>query len=423
MASTSAGRKTDLVVIGGGPAGMAAAVFAAREGLSVTLLEKNEKLGKKLYITGKGRCNLTNVAEIEDFFAQVPHNPRFLQSAVRGFPASALMDWIEGLGVPLTVQRGGRVFPRSEKASDITRALARALHEAGVQVRFGAVAQALRTEQGILSGVRLIGGEELEAGACVLATGGMSYPATGSTGDGYALSAALGHTVRPPRPALVPFETEEQWPRTLSGLSLKNVALRVWQGGKKRYDRQGELLFTHFGISGPLAIELSSLVAEAPLSELRVALDMKPALSPETLDARLVRELAAHPKKAVSGVLAGLLPSRMAALAPGLLGIDPALPCGQVPKAGRRALGAWLKGIPLTLTGTRGLSEAVITRGGVEVREINPSTLMSKKIPGLFFAGELIDVDALTGGYNLQIAFSTGVLAGRSAAAYTNETF
>ncbi|MDR3050425.1 MAG: NAD(P)/FAD-dependent oxidoreductase [Oscillospiraceae bacterium] len=418
----------DVAVVGGGPAGMLAALTAARAGARVTLLERNEKLGKKLYITGKGRCNVTNTADFEDFFGQVPRNPRFLQAAIRGFSHVALRDVLQQLGVPTVEERGRRVFPASQKASDVTRGLARGLAEAGVDVRLSCRALALDAAYGAISGLRLENGEALAARAVILATGGASYPATGSTGDGYTLARAVGHTVHGPLPALVPLIARDVWPAALQGLSLRNVRLAARRGGRLIFDEQGELLFTHFGISGPLALALSSQAqgdgaqtgegAQAALwGALDVRLDTKPGLTFEQLDARLLRDFEALARKQFANALAGLLPARMAATLPQICGIPAHKPVHQITRAERQALGALLKGIPLPIAGTRALEEAVITRGGVEVRQVDPSTMMSKRVPGLYFAGELLDVDAQTGGFNLQIAFSTGVLAGQAAAA------
>ncbi|MDR0897528.1 MAG: NAD(P)/FAD-dependent oxidoreductase, partial [Oscillospiraceae bacterium] len=293
-------------VIGGGAAGMAAALFAARAGAKVTLLERNEKLGKKLYITGKGRCNVTNTAE--NLLEHIPRNPRFLHAAFAFFPPEALRELLAAQGCPTKEERGGRVFPESDKASDVTRALEKALHAAGVQVRLNARVESLEPL--------------LAQGAVVLATGGASYPATGSTGDGYRFAREAGHTVHPPRPSLVPLITKEQWPTTLSGLSLQNVRLSARAGGKQRFDALGEMLFTHFGLSGPLVLAMSSHILDDDLSALDVRLDMKPGLTPEQLDARLQRDFAAEPRKQLVTLLPKLLPARLAALMPGLAGID-----------------------------------------------------------------------------------------------------
>lgn len=394
--------KNTVSVIGGGPAGMAAALFAARAGAHVVLLEKNEKLGKKLYITGKGRCNVTSAAE--NLMNHIPRNPRFLYSAFACFSPADLRDLLEAYGCPTKEERGERVFPVSEKASDVTRALERALREAGVEIRLNASVASVEPL--------------LRQGAVVVATGGLSYPSTGSTGDGYCFAEASGHSLVTPKPSLIPLETREQWPKSLQGLSLKNVALRAEVKGKKRFEEQGEMLFTHFGISGPLTLSMSSHIADDAPESVRVTLDMKPALSIEQLEARLQREFDANPRKRVVGILPLLLPARMADIFPALCAVNGETLCAQVSRADRRRIAETLKKIPLTVKGARPIDEAIITRGGVPVSEVSPHDMMSKKRPGLFFAGEVLDVDGHTGGFNLQIAFSTGALAGKSAAAW-----
>ena len=405
----------DILVIGGGAAGMMAALFAARAGAEVLLLEHNEKLGKKIYITGKGRCNLTNLCDREEFLAQVPRNPRFLYSALDFFSPREMMALLEQAGCPVTVQRGRRVFPASEKASDVTKALSALLRQAGVTVRLGTEVRALAVEEGALRGVRLADDTVIPARAVILATGGCSYPSTGSTGDGFRIAAEAGHTVLPPLPSLSALETEEAWPARLQGLSLRNVTLALLRGEKVLYRELGELLFTHFGVSGPLVLEASCHLPEAA-GGLRLSLDLKPGLTAEQLDARLRREFAAAGKKQLRNLLPALLPLRLAECLPALCGFPEGLTCSQVTGPQRAALVARLKDLPLTVRDRRPLAEAIITRGGVSVKEIRPGTMESRKLPGLYLAGEVIDVDAHTGGYNLQIAWSTGALAGRSAA-------
>lgn len=408
-----------VLVIGGGAAGMLVALFAARGGATVTLAERNEKLGKKLYITGKGRCNLTNATDAENFQRAIVRNPRFLYAAFSAFDNRDMMALMESLGVPLKVERGNRVYPASDHASDVTAALRRELERLKVQVLYGARVTQLAIEDGACRGAILEDGARIDADATVLCTGGASYPLTGSTGDGYALAQAVGHSLQKPLPALVPIETRESWPSTLSGLSLKNVALRAWRtGGKKRkyfYDEQGEMLFTHFGISGPLVLTLSSYLPE-DLEEVRLAIDLKPALDAQTLDARLLRDFQALSRKQITAVMDGLVPHNLGLQILLLAKIAPQTPVNSVTQSQRAALLQLLKELPLTPRGLRGFEEAIVTRGGVTVREVNPSTMASKLVPGLYFAGELLDLDAHTGGYNLQIAFSTGALAGRSAA-------
>ena len=408
-------KRPEILVAGGGAAGMMAALFAARAGASVTLLERNEKLGKKIYITGKGRCNLTNDCSLEEFLRQVPRNPRFLYGALNRFGPQDMMALMEEAGCPVEVQRGQRVFPRSEKASDVIRALARLMEQAGVRVRLHSRIQSLIVQEGRAAGVVLESGERLEADAVILALGGQSYPMTGSTGDGYALAREAGHHVLPPEAVLSALETVEDWPRALQGLALKNVRLTLRSGRKTLYTELGEMLFTHFGISGPLVLEMSCHLP-AELAQAQVTLDLKPGLTPEQLDQRLQRDFAAQPRKQLQNVVPGLLPLRLSALFPDLAGVSGERICGQITRGEREQLGAALKALPITLRARRPLAEAIVTRGGVDVKEIQPATMESKLLPGLYFAGEMIDVDAHTGGFNLQIAFSTGALAGSSAA-------
>ncbi len=405
---------TDVLVIGGGAAGMMAAIFAARAGADVTLLEHNEKLGKKIYITGKGRCNLTNDCTRDEFLAQVPRNPRFLYSALSFFAPRDMMTLLEENGCPVSVQRGRRVFPSTEKASDVTKVLAGLMRKLDVHVRLNAGVRNLWTDGDVVTGAELEDGSFLPAGSVILACGGLSYPATGSTGDGYRIAETLGHMVVPPSPVLVGLETEEDWPRSLQGLSLKNVTLTLASGKKTLYTELGELLFTHFGVSGPLVLEASCHLPE-PARGALLKLDLKPGLTREQLDARLRRDFLASGRKQLANVLPGLLPARLAELFPRLCGIPENLSCNQVTAPQREKLLNTLKTLEVTVRAPRPLAEAVVTRGGVSVREIEPGTMRSKKFRNLFFAGEMIDVDAHTGGYNLQIAWSTGALAGQTA--------
>ena len=408
-----------ILVIGGGAAGMLAALFAAREGACVTILERNEKLGKKIYITGKGRCNLTNAAPMEDFMRSIVRNPRFLYAAFAAFDNRDMMALMEDLGVALKVERGNRVFPVSDHASDITGALRRELERLHVRIRYDARTEHLLLEDGRCQGVQLTTGEKCLADAVIICTGGASYPTTGSTGDGYSLAREAGHSIQKPMPALIPIETRESWPSMLSGLSLKNVALRAWKtGGKKKkvfYEEQGEMLFTHFGISGPLVLTLSSYMPE-DMQDVRLSIDLKPALDEETLDARLLRDFRDYSRKQLSAVMDGLAPHNLGQQLLVLAGISPQTPVHSVTQAQRQSILKLLKALPLTPKGLRNIDEAIVTRGGITVKEINPSTMESKLALGLYFAGEVMDVDAQTGGYNLQIAFSTGALAGASAA-------
>ena len=404
-----------ILVVGGGAAGMMAAISAARAGADVTLLERNEKLGKKVYITGKGRCNLTNDCSRDEFLAQVPRNPRFLYSALSFFSPRDMMSLLEENGCPVTVQRGRRVFPSSEKASDVTRALAGLLRSLDVRVRLNTGVRSLRTADGLVTGAELDDGAFLPADAVILACGGLSYPSTGSTGDGYRMARAVGHTLIPASPVLVGLETAEDWPGNLQGLSLRNVTLTLSAGKKILYSELGEMLFTHYGVSGPLVLEASCHLPESAAGA-ALSVDLKPGLSREQLDARLRREFLGAGRKQLANVLPALLPTRLAEIFPSLCGIPAVLPCCQVTSAQREALLVKLKALPLTVRSPRPLNEAVVTRGGVSVREVDPGTLRSKLVPNLYFAGEMLDVDAHTGGFNLQIAWSTGSLAGASCA-------
>ena len=415
--SMSAKTKLDVIVIGGGAAGMMAALQAAYSGASVVLLEKNEKLGKKIYITGKGRCNVTNVADVEEFFRQVPRNPRFLNAALRQFDHEDVTSTLLMLGTETKVERGGRVFPVSDHASDVTRALHRGMKDAGVQVELNTgVSKVEKLDDGAFR-VTLAQGGSLMARSVIVATGGMSYPSTGCTGDGYRFARESGHTVTPLRGSLVGLTIGEKWPTLLMGLSLKNVRVQAKVGKKKIYDELGEMLFTHFGVSGPLIIELSSHMPE-DFESVSVTLDMKPALTEEQVDLRLQREFTQNARKQLSSVLVELMPARMGPVFAQVCGLSPEQPVNQITREERMMIGRMLKALPLRVNGTRPIEEAIVTRGGVEVKEINPSTMMSRMQEGLFFAGEVMDVDAHTGGFNLQIAFSTGALAGKSAAAY-----
>lgn len=405
----------EIIVIGGGAAGMLAALEAARAGERVTLLERNEKLGKKVYITGKGRCNVTNDCTLDEFLREVPRNPRFLYSALSAFSPQDMMALLEDAGCPVVVQRGRRVFPASEKASDVNRTLQRLLERAGVRIRLNTRVKELLIRDGRAAGVILQDGGEVAADAVIVATGGRSYPMTGSTGDGYAMARQAGHTVTPQSAALSAIETEDDWPCRLQGLSLKNVSLTLRRGKKILYTELGEMLFTHFGISGPLTLTMSCHLPD-DLHEADVTLNLKPGLTAQQLDARLQREFEENSRKALRNVLPALLPGRLAEIFPEIVGVDGVTQCCQITRAQRDALCTALQALPIRLRRLAPLEEAIVTRGGVAVKEINPATMESKLLPGLYLAGEVIDVDAHTGGYNLQIAWSTGALAGRSAA-------
>ena len=395
---------------------MMAAIFAAREGAQVTLLERNEKLGKKIYITGKGRCNVTNLCDREAFLSQVPHNPKFLYSALHLLSPESLMALLESMGCPLVAERGNRVFPKSNKASDVTRALTGEMQRAGVSARYNVRVQKLLVADGRVSGLMLESGEAVRADAVIIATGGQSYPATGSTGDGYRLAADIGHAVTDLKSSLVPLTCGESWPALLQGLALKNVRLTAKCRGKTVYSEQGEMLFTHFGISGPLVLEASSHMVDFPPEAWQMTLDLKPALTHEQLEARLLRDFEAMSRKRFGSVLPALLPGRLAELFPKLAGIPGDKRVNQISRQERSKVQALLKELPLPVSGTRPIAEAIVTRGGVTAIQVSPATMESRLVPGLYFAGEVLDVDAHTGGFNLHIAFSTGALAGRSAA-------
>ena len=403
-----------IAVIGGGPAGMIASAQAALSGAEVTLFERNEKLGKKLFLTGKGRCNVTNSADTEDFFKAVLKNPKFLYSALYSFTNADIISLIEKNGTPTKEERGGRVFPVSDKSSDVIRALKRHVENAGVSVVLDAYVTAIEKD-GDSFALTISGAEKRFFDRVIIATGGKSYPSTGSTGDGYRFCEAFGHTIVPPRPSLVPLVTEEKWVEDLMGLSLKNVALSAFRGKKKLYSDMGEMMFTHFGITGPLVLTLSGVIADDPAG-VELFIDMKPALSHEVLDKRLQSDIIKHTRKQFKNALTDLLPSRMTDIVVQLSGIDPEKTVDDITREERQSLCRLLKAIPLHVAGVRPIDEAIITRGGVSTREIDPSTMESKLVKGLYLAGEVIDVDAQTGGYNLQIAYSTGYLAGLCAA-------
>ncbi len=429
---------SQVIVAGGGAAGMMAAYASAASGHQVLLLEKNEKLGKKVYITGKGRCNVTNTADREQFFRNIVTNSKFLYSSIYQFDNQAMMSFLEEYGCPVKTERGGRVFPVSDHASDVTGAFCRALQEMYVEVRLHReVTGLLFQETGRegtsdpvqkrrrICGVRLSNGEKLEADAVILACGGLSYPSTGSDGTGYQLALQAGHSVVPCVPALVPFEIRESWCKKLQGLSLKNVEIKLFLEGARKEDRPhaerkpiyrgfGEMLFTHFGVSGPLILSASSYCSKgiAEGAHARLFLNLKPAIEEETLDKRLLRDFEENSHKAFKNALGGLFPSKLIPVMVELSGIDGEKKVYEITRQERLSFVKLIRNLPLTVTGTRGFAEAVITQGGIPVTEVNPSTMESKICGGLYFAGEMLDIDALTGGYNLQLAWSTGHLAG-----------
>lgn len=404
----------DVIVIGGGAAGLMAAGTAASMGAKTLLLEKNEKPGKKLFITGKGRCNVTNAAPISDFMEQIPANNRFLYSAFSVFNNEDMRYFLHRAGVPTKVERGGRVFPESDKSSDVLRALS---DYAGASLRLKTKVTALIIENGIVCGVKTADGKRISAKAVIVATGGLSYPQTGSDGDGYRFAEGAGHTIVPPKASLVPLETKENWAKELMGLSLKNVSLSAFdQKNSIIYEENGEMLFTHFGISGPMVLSASAHMRDFANNRYRVEIDLKPALDEEKLDARILRDFSDTKNKDFINSLDKLLPQKLIPVIVELSGIDPRKKVNEITRAERLSFVSLLKHLPLTVTKPRPIAEAIITAGGISTKEIAPKTMESKLVSGLYFAGEVIDVDAYTGGYNLQIAFSTGYLAGQSAA-------
>ncbi len=405
----------NVAVIGGGAAGIIAAYAAAKNGHRVTIYEKNEKLGKKLYITGKGRCNVTNAADMEEVMRQVVSNPRFLYSAFDAYNNQDIMCLLEEGGCPLKTERGQRVFPVSDKSSDILAALIRQLQRVGVTVHLRTPVESLMITDGKIQGIRLKNGQNISADAVILATGGLSYQATGSTGDGHRFAKEAGHKITLMFPALVPLVCEEAWASELQGLALKNVQIKVMDKKKVLFQDFGELLFTHFGVSGPLVLSASSrIVKKLHEKNLSMFIDLKPALTAEQLDARILRDFDAEKNKQFKNSLSQLYPARMAEMIVTLSGIAPEKPVNSISKEERQKIIALTKNLPLTITGTREYNEAIITQGGVSVKEVDPSTMESKLISGLYLAGELLDLDAMTGGFNLQIAWSTGYLAGNS---------
>ena len=405
----------NVCVVGGGPAGMMAAIAAAEAGSSVTLIERNEKLGKKLYLTGKGRCNVTNACDISEIFDNIPRNPEFLYSALYSFSNSDFMAFLENEGLKLKTERGQRVFPQSDKASDVTAAMSRAMRRLGVKVMLGTKAEGILLNDGRAAGVKASNGI-LEADRVILCGGGMSYPSTGSDGACIRLARELGHTVQHCSPALVPVVTNEEYPKELQGLALKNVTLKVRENKRIIFEELGELLFTHFGVSGPLVLSASSRMEEKNFSFTFMEIDLKPGLTPEQLNVRLLKDLEANQRKALGNSLFGLLPKSLVPVVLAEAGLDSAKAVNQVTKEERARLCGTVKKLVLTPKAFRPIEEAIITRGGVSVREINPSTMESRIIKGLYFAGEMIDTDAYTGGFNIQIAVSTGRLAGKSSA-------
>ena len=401
-----------VIVVGGGAAGMMAAFWAAKEGDDVILLEQNEKLGKKLFITGKGRCNVTNACGIEELLDHVVTNKEFLYSGFYSFSNEMVIELLEKLGCPMKIERGNRVFPLSDHSSDVIRALEQGLRQNGVEIRLNTKVKNILKDNGCAAGVRLAGGDTVKADKVIVATGGMSYPSTGSTGDGYRFARENGHHITELVPALVPLQTAGDICSRLQGLSLRNIKAVLTADGKKVYDEFGEMLFTHFGVSGPVILSASSHLKQYRGKKLELHIDWKPALSDEQLDHRILRDFQKVMNKEFKNSLDDLLPKKAIPVMIELSGIPGHKKVNEITKEERRRLLSLMKDFTLTVTGARGFKEAIITQGGIDVKEIDPGTMESKKIKGLYFAGEVLDLDAVTGGFNLQIAWSTGYLAG-----------
>ena len=403
-----------VVVIGGGAAGLMAAVIAGREGAKVTLLEKMNYVGKKMGITGKGRCNITNACDMSDFIKNTPGNGKFLYGAYERFTNEDLLQLLHDAGLETRVERGGRVFPASDSALDVRNTFMKLMKHYGVDVHLEEPVKKLLVDDGVVTGV-VTDKETYHADAVVIATGGKSYPATGSTGDGYMLAAQVGHKITDIRPSLVPIVTEESWVKDLMGLSLRNVELSVVAKNKVQAKMFGEMMFTHFGITGPIVLSLShtvgKLMRKKNIGTIGLDINLKPALSPETLDKRLQKDFDLYSKKQLINGMKDLLPSRLIPLIIELAGIDPQKPINQISKEERQQIGYMLQHMPLTVKGLRPVEEAIVTAGGISLKEFNPKTMESKLVKGLYGAGEVLDIDAFTGGYNLQAAFSTGYVA------------
>lgn len=407
----------DVIVVGAGASGLIAAAKAAERGLSVVVLERNQRPARKLMITGKGRCNVTNACTlINELMEQIPGNPRFLYGAFSRFMPYDTMDLFESLGVPLKIERGNRVFPESDKAVDIVDALVHYAEKSGAEIITGERVQSLMTDENGITGVICESKKEYRAKNVIIATGGCSYPLTGSTGDGYILAQSVSHTITPVSASLVPLETQEDWVKRLQGLSLKNVAvtIRNKETYKEVYNDFGEMLFTHFGVSGPIILSASSHLRDITPGKYELSIDLKPALSEEKLDERVLKDFAEFSNKSLANALQKLLPRKLIPVIVSLSGIESDLRVNKITRDMRKDLVWLLKNLTCTVKGTRPIDEAIVTAGGIKTNEIDPKTMQSKKVRGLYFAGEVIDVDAYTGGFNLQIAFSTGALAGNS---------
>lgn len=407
----------NVIIVGGGAAGMMAAIQAARSGAKVALYEKNDRLGKKLFITGKGRCNLTNACDMEDLLKSVMKNYKFMYSSFQNFNNWEALGFFEDLGVPTKIERGNRVFPASDHSSDVIRAMEKEMGRCGVHVMLRQPVKKILCSEGKVSGVMLESGKQVQADSVIVATGGLSYPLTGSTGDGFKFAKELGINVTQTSPALVPLVTKEDYIPKLQGLSLRNVSLKIKKDSKVLYHEFGEMLFTHYGLSGPLILSASSIILDDLKKQpLKVEIDLKPALTEEQLDQRILRDFSQAQNKHFKNVLGNLLPAKMIPVVIALSGISPEKKVNEINKKERRRLLEVFKKFPATVMGVRDYNEAIITRGGVDVREISPATMECKKVKNLYFVGEVLDVDAITGGFNLQIAWSTGVVAGKTAA-------
>lgn len=404
-----------VLVIGGGAAGMFAAIFAARNGNEVHVLEKNEKLGKKLFITGKGRCNITNASDMDTLFDSVVSNSKFLYSSFYGYTNQDVMNFFEELGLKIKVERGERVFPESDHSSDVIAALSKEMRRLGVEVSLYTEVKKILTNEDGVTGVLLSDGKKIDGDVCIVATGGFSYQTTGSTGDGYRFAKENGHQVTDILPALVPLTVKETYGKELQGLSLRNVETSIYDGKKELYREFGEMLFTHYGVSGPLMLSASSYLTKIlRKKELRLVIDLKPALTMEQLDARVLRDFEENKNKQFKNAIGKLFPAKLIPVMLELSGIDPEKKVNEISKEERQGFVHLIKHFEMTIIGTRDFNEAIITQGGVKTKEINPSTMESKIIPRLYFVGEVLDLDALTGGFNLQIAWSTGYAAGSS---------
>ena len=407
-----------IVVIGGGAAGLMAAIQAAEQGAKVTILEKMNRVGKKMLITGKGRCNITNSADIPTLIKNMTGNGQFLYSAINNYSNTDVVEFFNGFGLPTKVERGGRIFPESDKAADVVGTMVRALHRLNVEIITEQAVGRINVENKKVTGVTSTSGVCYNADAVILATGGASYPGTGSTGDGYAIAAQLGHSIVPIKPSLVPLEVEEDWIKDVQGLSLRNVCATVYVEDTKVGEEFGEMLFTHFGLSGPIILSLSKIVAEylTKNKAVELSINLKPALNVEVLDKRIQRDFEKFSRKQIKNSLNELLPAKLIDVVIDLAYIDPDKSINQITKEERARLLEVITGLKLTITKTRPVEEAIVTAGGIHVKEINPKTMESKLIKNLYFAGEVIDIDGYTGGFNLQAAFSTGYIAGQYAA-------